>query len=138
MTKWIGLFFIVALIINLATVSQTRADDGQLVELQIENYSEEPIRCVMILAHFVTRTLPPIPTGDTFRTTLERDPVQGTLSYGSFGDHPMMLENLLCGTLSDWTGTSRDLPIVTMRSEPSTRFNYRCTLVNNRIACVVH
>ena len=84
-----------------------RAAEAETIQVRIENATGGAIRCVAVLAHFVTRTLPPIPSGQVHEMTLERDPKTGTLSYGYHGIHPMMLENLLCGTVPDWTASSR-------------------------------
>ena len=111
------------------------AGGGQEVQVSIQNQSDESIRCVAVLAHFVTRTLPPIASGQVQAFTLVRDPTAGTLSYGSHGVHPMMLENLLCGTQSDWTASSRDLPLLTVRSDEARRFDFRCALADGVVAC---
>ncbi|MEM7224143.1 MAG: hypothetical protein AAF495_14270 [Pseudomonadota bacterium] len=131
MIKRFGIFIAAA----FAVAGSGHAADPQNIHLRIENASEVSIRCVMVLAHFVTKDMPPIPSGSSYTTTLIRDPDQGTLSYGSFDDHPMMLENLLCGSLSDWTTTSRDLPILNLRSAEATRFHFQCTLQDERLAC---
>jgi len=125
-----------ATVLFLAACAAPGAEEVQPIQVRIENATGETPRCVAVLAHFVTRTLPPIPSGRAREMTLERDPKTGTLSYGSHGDHPMMLENLLCGTVPDWTASSRDLPVLNMRSGAAARYDYRCTLSGETVACV--
>jgi hypothetical protein len=126
----------VAAVLCLAACAAPGAEETQPIQVRIENATGEALRCVAVLAHFVTRTLPAIPSGRAHEMTLERDPKTGTLSYGSHGAHPMMLENLLCGTVPDWTASSRDLPVLSMRSGEAVRFDYRCTLSGETVACV--
>ena len=109
--------------------------DTQPVQLRIENATGEAIRCVAILAHFVTRTLAPIADGEIREVTLGRDPSDGSLSYGSHDGDPMLLENLLCGAVSDWAASSRDLPILKLRADEALLFDVRCALDRRKLAC---
>ena len=129
MTGLHGFFLACALCIAAAN------EGRQPIQVRIENATGEPLRCVAVLAHFVTRTLPPIPGAGAIQVTLERDPEAGGLSYGSHGKNPMMLENLLCGTEADWSATARDLPILPLRSGEARNFNYRCGLLRAAVNC---
>lgn len=113
------------------------SQDRRSIQVRIENASGEPLRCVAVLAHFVTRTLPRIPGAGAIQVTLERDAKAGGLSYGSHGKHPMMLENLLCGTEVDWSTTARDLPVLPLRSGKAREFSYRCGLVRGTVNCAL-
>jgi len=110
-------------------------DEREKLSLKVENIAAAEIRCVAVLAHFVTRDLPPIGSGRETEFTLRRNLDDGTLSYGSFGDHPMLLENLLCGVTSDWTATVRDLALSAVRSDPKRQFFFRCGLQKGQIVC---
>ena len=135
MTRAGRLPLVLAAMICVVAEGALRAADAETIQVRIENAAGGPIRCVAVLAHFVTRTLPPIPSGQAHEMTLERDPKTGTLSYGYHGIHPMMLENLLCGTVPDWTASARDLPVLSMRSGAAVRYDYRCTLSRETVAC---
>jgi len=110
-------------------------DSAESLSLRIENATQSDVRCVAVLAHFVTRDLPPVGSQHEIEFMLGRNAEDGTLSFGSFGNHPMMLENLLCGIASDWTATARDLPLSALRSEPGRKFLFRCSLQNSRVIC---
>ena len=130
-STWLGL----ALTIALLGCEAAPSPRGEPLHLRIENDSTEPIRCVAILAHFVTRPLPAIPETGSIDLTLRRDRQDGSLSYGSHGTEAMMLENILCGSDSDWTTSARDLPLQRLRSEPASRFTYRCALEAAGMTC---
>ena len=130
-SAWLGL----ALAGALLGCEAAPAPRGETLQLRIENGGGEPIRCVAILAHFVTRALPAIPEAGNVELTLRRDPADGGLSYGSHGAQAMMLENILCGSDNDWTASARDLPLQRLRSEPASRFTYRCTLETAGMTC---
>ena len=109
--------------------------ETETVKLRIENADAQAIRCQAILAHFVTRSLPEIAAGGAQEVILERDPGQGTLSYGTSDGRPMMLENILCGRVADWTETARDLPLQALRTGTASRFAARCRLRDGRTTC---
>ena len=71
-----------------------RHDDS--VRIALINVTDGDIRCVAVLAHFVTVDIPVIPAGDTYRFTLART-ADGGLAMAHHDTGPMMLENLLCG-----------------------------------------
>ena len=119
----------------LAIALQGCAASPETIQLRIENGGPEAIRCTAILAHFVTRSLPIIEQGAAQSVPLARDRQNGTLSFGSHGAEPMMLENILCGRDSDWTASARDLPLQDLRVEPAERFEYRCSLDSERVIC---
>ncbi len=108
----------------------------QPIELRIENHGQQAIRCVAVLAHFVTRDLAPIAPGESLDSTLLRDPATGSLAYGSHGALPMMVENLLCGTVAAWTDSYTDAPLLPVRSDPARRFHVTCDS-GTRLRCVL-
>lgn len=120
------------LVLCLSTASPSLAggedDDQQLeaIQLRIENAGPRPMRCVAVLAHFVTRDVSPIAPQETTEIELLRKPETGELAYGRIGDTPMMLENLLCGLADDWAASSGDTPILEIRSAPGRHFDLSC------------
>ncbi len=96
------------------------------ITLTIENQTAAPLRCVAVLAHFVTRDLPEAAPNQALTVTLERNLSQGTLAYDKHGSIPMMLENILCGDAARWDDTRADLPLLALRSDPAPRFIMTC------------
>lgn len=112
-----------------------RGDDSphearRTVQVSLANRTPAPIRCVAVLAHFVTRDLGPAAPGERLRIRLERGP-DGALAFGRHGASPMFVENLLCGTVTDWQRTARDVPLQALRSGPGRSFVFSCTLATH-------
>lgn len=105
-------------------------DDGRELQLAIENAGGEGLRCVVVLAHFVTLALPTVPAGGRLELALQRGD-DGSLAYGSGAARAMLVENVLCGTDSHWTAT--DLPLLALREGSSRRF--RCAGTGEALAC---
>ncbi len=102
--------------------------------LAIENATGEGLRCVVVLAHFVTRDLPAIAAGARLEIAFERGD-DGSLADISSGGRAMLVENLLCGTDSRWTATARDLPLLALRSGGIRQHRFRCTLAGETLVC---
>jgi hypothetical protein len=96
------------------------------IALSIHNNSQDALRCVTVLAHFITRDLPILQPGESLGITLGRDRGDGSLSYGDHGGKPMLLENILCGGTTDWTASRQDLPLKALRTAPADRFRVTC------------
>ena len=91
------------------------ADEPVVVSLKIENgMANGALRCQLVLAHFVTVGLAPIPAGQRLAVALTRD-AAGALFYQA-GEGPLMaIENVLCGRDDDWAATRQDLNLTTLR-----------------------
>ena len=122
-----------AVLLSGPACSATASEES--LTLRIENGDLETIRCVAILAHFVTRPLPAIAVGDNHEIALLRDPESGSLGFGSHDGSPMMLENILCGRDSNWTDSAGDLPLHGLRSDSATQVAFRCAAPEGRMAC---
>ena len=109
-----------------------RANDA--VELTIRNQGQDPLRCVAVLAHFVTKDFPPVGPGEEMRITLARQPESGSLALGRHEGLPMMLENILCGGLEDWSANYSDLPILPIRSGQAHHYAFACR-VETQVRC---
>lgn len=96
------------------------------VAISIRNDAAEPIRCVAILAHFITRDLEPVAAGQTGELVLERNADLRALAYGSHNGAPMLLENILCGLDGDWTGSRTDIPLNDIRAGSSAGYLLAC------------
>ena len=116
-----------ALTAALATPAAAGEDETfETIQLQLRNAGTRPMRCVAILAHFVTRELAPVAPTQTLEIELRRWPESGELAYGYLGDKPMLLENLLCGHADDWASSYGDAPILEIRSAPRRHFALSC------------
>ena len=102
------------------------ADDGGTVHLRIENATAEPVRCVALLAHFVTRDLPVVAPGSALGLAVERDVREGTLALRSREGAPMMLENILCGMDAGWSAAPGRVPLLGMRGDNARHHVVRC------------
>lgn len=101
------------------------------VRIALTNVTDADIRCVAVLAHFVTVDLPVIPAGDTYRFTLVRT-ADGGLAFAHHDTGPMMLENLLCGMDEDW---SRSVANTALSSTSGHDRMFSCSIDGNRLAC---
>lgn len=101
------------------------------IRIALANVTDGDIRCVAVLAHFVTVDLPVIPTGDTYRFTLF-DTADGGLAMAHHDMGPMMLENLICGMHEDWSRSvgNTDLAAVSGRDR-----QFKCSADGDRLAC---
>ena len=105
---------------------------GRELRLVIENAGGEGLRCVVVLAHFVTHALPVIAAGARLEIALRRGG-DGSLAFAPDGGRAMLVENLLCGVDSRWRATVRDLSLLALRSGNDHRF--RCAPAGQTLAC---
>lgn len=112
------------------------ADGFVPVAISIRNDADEPIRCVAILAHFITRDLDPVAAGLSGAVVLERNTDLRALAYGSHNGSPMLLENILCGLDSDWTGSRTDVPLNEIRAGSSAGYLLACA-GEARLSCII-
>jgi len=119
----------------LALVGTARADTGlEQVELTILNQDTSTIRCVVVLAHFVSHDVPVIVPGARATLSMMRDPGDGSLSLDRHDGRRMMVENVLCGRASDWTATRSDVPMLALRAEGVLVWETACR-VRDRLVC---
>lgn len=112
------------------------ADGFVPVAIGIRNDADEPIRCVAILAHFITRDLDPVAAGQTGELVLDRNTDLRALAYGSHNGAPMLLENILCGLDGDWTGSRTDVPLNEIRAGSSAGYLLGCA-GDARLSCII-
>lgn len=105
------------------------AADAVPVILTIENATAGPaVRCQLVLAHFVTHDLAPIPEGNTTAIDLRRD-ADGTLLFQG-GGRSMAVENILCGLDDNWTASRNDLDLRTLRDGTLPALRVTCSTAN--------
>ena len=101
------------------------------VRIALINATDAQIRCVAVLAHFVTMDLPVIPAGDTYRFTLART-ADGGLAMAHRDMRLMMLENLLCGMDEDWSRTVANTDLAAAGGHDRA---FSCSTDGARLAC---
>ena len=90
------------------------------VRLEIHNNAGSPLRCQLVLAHFVTQDIAPILPGGELIIALDRDMDQGALIFRHTGGRSMAIENILCGHSGAWSETRIDLDLTGLRSGKTT------------------
>jgi hypothetical protein len=110
------------------------AADSASIALTIRNAGDAPLRCVLVLAHFVTKDLPAIPRGGAITLAMERDADLGTLSQRRRDGRVMMIENLLCGASARWDETRGEVPLLALRGVTPARMATACRIAT-RLAC---
>lgn len=109
-------------------VSTGAASEVRPVVLEIANAGEERLRCVMVIAHFMSEPLGTIEPAARLSIELERDGVDGTLFRRSADGRRKPIENILCGAGNRWSETRGDVPLLPLRSTRSGRVMARCHL----------
>lgn len=104
------------------------------VHLRISNASTDvSLRCLLSMAHFITRDLAPIAGGSHADLNLHRGVKSRTLYYKE-GTTPLMaIENIYCGMDRAWAETKNNLNIAALRSENKTSHHVVCTSDNGLI-----
>ncbi|MGD1879958.1 MAG: hypothetical protein ACFB13_20945 [Kiloniellaceae bacterium] len=107
----------------------------QGVSLHLTNGGDRPLRCVMVIAHFMSHELGAVAPGDTLGVALERDDADGSLFVRSADGRAKMIENILCGASDDWSRTRGEVPLLPLRSMTSVGVAMTCRL-EGRLHCV--
>jgi hypothetical protein len=125
-----------AILASLALLAQAEGAEAGAAPLQLrlQNAGPVPLRCVLILAHFVSVDLRPMPPGGSTELALLRDSGAGTLVLPRADGRPMMVENLLCGDAGRWAETRGEVPLLALRAATAGRATLACTAVT-RLQC---
>ena len=107
----------------------------QDVSLHLTNGGDRPLRCVMVIAHFMSLALGVVAPGDTLAVMLERNNDDGSLFVRSADGRAKMIENILCGASDDWSQTRGEVPLLPLRSSPPVGAAMTCRL-EGRLHCV--
>ena len=109
---------------------------GEKVRLEIVNAGAgQPMRCILVLAHFVTLEAGLVEPGESLRLTLEREAADGVLSVRGEDGRRMAVENLLCGVSGSWSETRSDVPLSTLRDSALGELRATCVLAG-RLRCL--
>lgn len=97
------------------------------VRLEIVNATGAArLACQLVLAHFVTQDIAPIPAGEETAITLRRDLDEGTLTYQQGEGRRMAVENILCGIADNWRATRNDLNLAELRAGYQAKLRFIC------------
>jgi hypothetical protein len=108
--------------------------DSGLVDLELHNAGTETLRCVTVLAHFVSLPAMDVAPGTTWTSTFHRTGEDGTLFVLRDDGREMMVENLICGSSDDWDKTRGEVPLLNLRSTPANQVLFSCKIAS-RLTC---
>ena len=95
------LIFLFGLILLPAALAG--AGENEPVAVTIENRSEQPLRCLLVFAHWTTIDLPVIGPGARSSILVNRAPDRALFVARPQDGRPMMLEALHCGHDARWS-----------------------------------
>ncbi len=122
--RHISIVFLVILSCLMPSID-AKSEESQ-VRLVIGNDSPSPLRCVAVLAHFVTRQFPVIAPDSELIVVVVRNSDTGELAIRP-ADSLLMIENILCGSDSDWSRTVNDVSLLALRRGAEADYRLSCT-----------
>lgn len=129
--------FLACVVIALSMVmggATAGGNDDTLVDIDIANADTSTLRCVTVLAHFVSLPEVSITPGDTLRINYFRGATGGTLYVLRDDGRQMMVENLVCGRNDDWDATRGEVPLLAVRESPHQNVKLTCR-IDGRLEC---
>ncbi len=124
-----------AVVLVMPAWAEAEAEAGQeMVALEIRNAGVgAPLRCTILLAHFVTHEAGEAAPGETLRLSLVRGG-DGILLLNGDGGKQMAVENIICGVSEDWSRTRSDVPLLDLRDPARAGLQVACWLAG-RLRC---
>lgn len=126
------------LLLTLTLAACATASEDRPVIVQITNTGSEPLGCKIVFGHWVEHDMGPLAPGTTFDIAM----IQATKDKALYitrddGQRQMMIENIVCGRLSDWRGTQGQVDLTTARQRPISHLEATCEapLEAGRVAC---
>lgn len=111
--------------------------DTRPVRLRITNASpDHGLRCLLSIAHFITRDIALIAAGGHVDIDLQRGVKNHTLYYQEHTTPLMAVENIYCGLDQAWTETQRNLNLSALRRGNRFSQHVICT-ANGALVCAV-
>lgn len=105
------------------------------VALEIYNRDTHPLRCVVVLAHFMSMELGPVAPGATAVLDVDRVKPDGSLLLLHDGQPPKVIENLLCGRQKNWAATRGNVSLSEARAAGADRLSTACAVKEQRLRC---
>jgi hypothetical protein len=109
-----------------AVPAVARAGEGVPIEVRVVNGSTEPLRCLMVFAHWTTLDLPVIAPGGHASVELQRAADRSLFVRRRQDGRPMMLEALHCGHDARWAQTLVKLDWATPMRSDARAFRLAC------------
>nr|WP_298685140.1 hypothetical protein [uncultured Dongia sp.] len=128
-----------ALLLTLALAACATAPDRVAI-VQLTNTGTEPLSCKIIYGHWVERDLGPLAPGTTFNIALRQAASDKALYVNrDDGERQMMIENIVCGRLTDWLGTQGQIDLTKARQQDISHLEATCAAPAGagRVACNV-
>lgn len=116
-----------ALIVCLVlTVGPALAGD-RAVRFQLSNAGSEPLSCRIVFGHWVERDLGKVASGAFVEITLQQAVTDRALYINRYDNQRrMMIENIVCGRLTDWRDTIGQVDLTTARQRDISHFEATC------------
>jgi hypothetical protein len=122
------------LLAALVAVARVAIAADPPVEIAVTNAGDQPLRCMIMFGHWITRDLGVVAPGAGVRVAMWRGQPPSALYIPRFDGRKMMIENVVCGGLAAWGETLGQIPLLPIRSSAGARFAVACRLAD-RVAC---
>jgi hypothetical protein len=114
--------------------ARAAAPDSHAVTLSIANDGDEPIRCLILFAHWVVTEAGTIPPGGDLAVAMSRQDSDGALWIARADGRRMMIETIECGAASRWAETRGQIPLLPARAGREAGYGTTCRL-DGAVAC---
>ena len=104
------------------------APDSHDVTLSIANEAGEPIRCLILFAHFVVTEAGTIRPGGDLAVAMSRQDGDGALWIARADGRRMMIETIACGAAARWAETRGQVPLLPARAGRAAHYGAHCHL----------
>ena len=102
--------------------------DSRGVRLSISNQSGEPMRCLIMFAHFVVTEAGTVVPGGDLAIAMSRQDSDGALWMPRADGRRMMIETIDCGLASRWAETRGPIPLLAARAGRDAVYGTTCRL----------
>jgi len=108
--------------------ARAAAPDSHDVTLSIANDGDEPIRCLILFAHWVVTEAGTIPPGGALAVAMSRQDSDGALWIARADGRRMMIETVQCGAAARWAETRGQIPLLPARAGRDAAYRTTCRL----------
>ena len=102
--------------------------DAQPVTLSIANAGAEPMRCLILFAHWVTTEAGTIRPDGELEIAMFRQGRDGALFIPRADGRRMMIETIACGGAARWAETRGQIPLLPARAGRDAGYRTTCRL----------